>query len=385
MKESMETITRFLDELVSSGKWPVIECVVFKDHEQIYCHRVGYSDYEKKKPVQSDTLYRMYSLTKVMTAVSALQLAEQGLLDVQAPVSDYLPEYGNLTVLKDGKVVPATETMKVWHLFSMSGGMNYDADAPEIKACVEKCKEKVTTREIVAAMAKIPLSFEPGERYQYSFCHDVLGAIIEVISGMTLEEYFQKNIIQPLEMKNSTMVPDETQKQKIAAMYDLDSESGIRKPSDLAYNNIYIAPGYLSGGAGLFSCPGDMILLADALACGGVGANGTRILKEETARMLQTNLMGEKQLISFRTGEAAEGRFESYGYGYGVRVRMIPSPAGCPAGEFGWSGAAGGYMLIDPHSHLSFVYQTHVRFTRATWEIAPVIQEELYRLMGEGK
>lgn len=381
----MKEITQFLDNLTESGKYPGIECIVYKDHEEVYRHLSGYSDYEKTKPVQTDNIYRAYSLTKVMTVTAALQLVEKKLLDVQAPVSEYLPEYAHLTVQKEGKAVPAEKPMLIWHLFSMTGGMDYNVDAPQIRECVEQCRGNVTTRKIVAAMAKIPLSFEPGERYQYSLCHDVLGAVIEVISGMTLEEYFQKNIIQPLGMTNTTMLPDGDQMERLAAMYDLDPETGAMSPSDLKVRNAYIAPGYFAGGVGLYTCPGDQILLADALACGGVGANGARILSEETVKMFQTNLLGEKQLVSFRTGEAAEGRFESYGYGYGMRVRMVPSPAGCPVGEFGWSGAAGGYMLIDPFSRLSFVYQTHVRFTRASWEIAPVVQEQLYRSLNAGE
>ena len=375
----MQRIAEFLDGLVAAGKVPGCDCVVYRDHEQVFRHMAGTSDFDRTVPVCENDLYRCYSITKVMTATAAMQLVEQGLLDPLAPVSDYLPEYAHLTVKKDGKLVPAEEVLRVWHLFSMTGGMNYDFDAEEIQSCVRASGGLANTRELVAAMAKMPLDFEPGERYQYSLCHDVLGAVIEVISGLTLEEYFQKHIIQPLGMKNTTMLPSEDQLAHLAFLYDLDPETKTLKPYDPRILNDRLSPNYLAGGTGLYSCPGDYILLADALACGGVGRNGARILKEATVKRMQQNLLGAAQLKSFRTGEAAEGRFEPYGYGYGVRVRMIPSPAGCPVGEFGWSGAAGSYLLIDPINRLSFFYTMHVRRTRASWEIAPVIQETIYK------
>lgn len=375
----MNDIRDFLDDLVRTGKVPGCECIVYQDHRQIFRHRAGWADYEHQRPVAEDDLYRCYSITKVLTATAAMQLVEQGRLDPLAPVSDYLPEYAHLTVRRGDSVVPATEVMRVWHLFTMTGGLDYDTEGKEIQQCVKESGGHATTRQIVASMASRPLCFEPGERYQYSFCHDVLGAIIEVITGMSLEQYFQQNILKPLGMEHTTLCPTEEQKSHLADLYDLDPVTKTLKPADPSILRFQLTDRYLSGGAGLYSCPGDCILLADALACGGVGASGARILNPETVRKMQHNLLDSKELASFRTGEAAEGRFESYGYGYGVRVRMEPSEAGCPVGEFGWSGAAGAYMLIDPLHRLCFFYTMHVRLTRASWKIAPKIQEMVYR------
>lgn len=380
---NMNSIADFMDKLVADGKVPGCDCIIYQNHKQLFRHMAGWSDYDRQKPVSNQDIYRCYSITKVMTAVAALQLVEQNLLDPLAPVSDYLPEYADLTI-KTGKIIVlAAEVMRVWHLFSMTAGLDYNEKAVSIQDCIRASHGTANSRQIVASMAKEPLSFEPGDRYQYSFCHDVLGAIIEIVSGMTLEDYFQKNIIQPLGMDNTTMRPSNEQKKHVATLYDLDPVTKTLKPYDPAILNLDLTPNYLSGGAGLYSCPGDYIKLADALACGGAAANGVRILRGETVKKMQHNLLGSKQLVSFRTGEAAEGRFESYGYGYGVRVRMIPSKAGCPVGEFRWSGAAGAYLLIDPVNQLCFFYTMHVRLTRASWEIAPVIQELMYESLSE--
>jgi len=209
----------------------------------------------------------------------------------------------------------------------------------------------------VGAMANKVLCFEPGTRYRYSLCHDVLGALIEVWSGQKLGDYMQENVFAPLGMNNTFfgLPKDEERLARMATLYDHDLQNG-REPKRLPLSCPYIlTEEYQCGGAGLVSCTEDYALFLDALACGGVGKSGNRILKEETVRLMGTNQLSGQSLDDFH--ELRVG----YGYGLGVRTHMEPEVSGSlsPVGEFGWDGAAGGFSMVDTENKLSLTYFQH--------------------------
>ena len=180
-------LTEYLDYLHKLNV-PGCDLAVYRDHELIYRHQAGYRDLARTAPVRGDEVYLLYSATKVFTTCAAMQLIEQGKMNLDDPVSAYLPAYAHLTV-KDGDTVrPAKTVMTVRHLMSMQSGLNYDTDTPAIEKVMKDNNQRAATRQIAEAKAEDPLEFDPGTDFQYSFSHDVLGAVIEVADGNDMQQ-----------------------------------------------------------------------------------------------------------------------------------------------------------------------------------------------------
>ena len=354
--QKFEKLTEYIDMLHNGKGVPSCGLIVYKNHEKIYEYFTGYEDTEKTKPANGDTLYFMYSCTKPVTVTAGMILWERGLLDLDAPVEKYLPEFKNVYLLKDGERVKPENTMTVRHLFTLSAGLDYNLDTEPIKEAIKKSNNTITTREMMKAILASPLSFEPGERFQYSLCHDVLACVIESVSGMRFSDFMRENIFEPLGMKNTKFyVPAEEKEERMANLYKWD-EGVIRKFSK---NNRYnFSPNYESGGAGLTSCAADYAIFADAMACGGVAKNGYRLLKPETIELMKRNA-----LMGFISHPETFSTCVGSGYTYGLGVRVLAdktSGAKAPLGEFGWDGAAGSCFTADTDNGIGMIYVQHM-------------------------
>ena len=190
---NFQKLTEYLDQLHEVGI-PGCDMAVYQDHKLLYRHCAGHRDHEKKQPMQGNETYCLYSCTKVFTTCAVMQLVEKGLIGLDDPVSNYLPEYDEVQVKDENGAHPARNVMLIRHLMSMQAGLDYDLHAPAIDALVEETKGEATTRQIAAAIAKKPLQFEPGSMYQYSLAHDVLAAIVEVVSGKKFSEYLHRTV-----------------------------------------------------------------------------------------------------------------------------------------------------------------------------------------------
>lgn len=333
---------------------PACELAVTKDGETVYRKSVGFSDSAKTKPACPDDIYWIFSATKVITCTAAMRLVESGVIALDDPVSKYIPEFEHLIIKnKDGSLVPAQNTLTVEHLFTMTGGLTYNLGTANILLAK---KFDTSTLHIVKAIAKDPLVFEPGTHYQYSLCHDVLAAVVEVASGIRFSEYLQKNIFDPLGMKDIGFRPTEEQKARFSAMYK--TESGTRRANEIdCINRFRITEDYDSGGAGLFSTVDEYIKLITALACGGTAKNGYKVLSPESVRM-----MGENRLCDAALNNFVNTRLYGYGWGLCGRAHMDPvmSRSKSPVGEFGWDGACGALALVDPTNKLAIYFGTHI-------------------------
>lgn len=365
-----------MDKLVEEYNTPGIDCIVYKGHEQVFRYFTGMSDIENNKKMDGSELYLIFSMTKMLTCTAALQLFEQGKYIMSDPVSNFLPEFSKMKIASNelntenaakivtgasaGETVKNTESgfaqnpITIKDLFTMSGGLNYDLRADYILKALED--GKTSTRELVGSLSKTILGFEPGTRFCYSLCHDVLGALVEVWSGKSLGEYMHENIFKPLGMENTFfgLPKDEERLSKMAARYIFD-ENRIpqRLPLECAYN---LSEEYQSGGAGLTSCCADYALFLDALACGGMGKSGNRILSSATVALMGQNHLTGKQSEDF------ELLRPGYGYGLGVLTHINPVKSGSlsPIGEFGWDGAAGAFSMVDTKNNLSLTYFQHI-------------------------
>ena len=360
MNESKkQQLTEFLDKMVIAGI-PSVDCIVFRDHKEIYRYMSGTVDGGKTVKVSSDQRYLMFSMTKVMTMTAVLKLVESGRLSLEDEVGKYLPAYYNAKVRSnDGKNLEDLKApMKIKHLLSMQSGLDYDLGRPGILRVLKEKGMQATTREIVDSFIETPLSFQPGEHFAYSLSHDVVGAIIEVVSGLTFGEYLKRNIWEPLGIKDTFFAkPDNEGLEKLAQQF-LCNEKGEISPMDQSCC-YQISENYESGGAGLVSTTEDYIKLGDALACGGIAANGNRILNPETVELMRTNLLCDASMKEIAANMGRTG----YGYGCGVQVLLHPEMIGtsAPKGIFGWDGAAGSLVQMDPSTKTSVVYSMHVR------------------------
>lgn len=323
---------------------PGCDIIVARDHRVLYQNRFG---------VGEKQLFYLYSTTKPLTVTTAMRLYEEGRLDLEAPVSDYLPAFKNLMRKAGDGLVPVETPLTVKHLFTMTGGFDYDLNEAPTRAVLEEKGSLASTLDIVNSLAKKALYFEPGTAFQYSLCHDILAGVVETVAGKKFSEYMQEVILDPLDMTHTTFRETPEVHEKIADQYLYQDGNVVLHGKQ---NWLVPTPHYDSGGAGLISCGEDYIKFADTLACGGIAKDGYRLLKPETISLLASEKLSGFEMNNDYSTVAGVG----YGYGMGVRVKIADNGGLSPLGEFGWDGAAGCYCLMDPVNHLSIFFGMQV-------------------------
>jgi CubicO group peptidase (beta-lactamase class C family) len=335
-------LEEFLDSFLDMGI-PGYDISVYHKGSCVFRRMGGYDDISAKTPISGKELYYIYSCSKPITVTAAMMLWERGLFSLDDKLSKYLPEFENMTVKCEGGVRPAEKDITLKQLFTMTAGFNYALCSPSLMKCREETDGRCPTREAMKYLALEPLDFEPGTYYQYSLCHDVLAAVVEVISGQRFGEFVKKNIFIPCGMADSTFFPSEFKLDKIATQYRWHaSENELRViPND---NEFVIGSEYESGGAGCVSTVEDYIKFLEALRIGDV------ILKKETIAIMATDYLTDKQRAMYSYGT------DKIGYGLGMRApRNQPDHT-----EFGWAGAAGAYACVDPVNNITLYYAQHV-------------------------
>ncbi len=354
-KMNFSKLEEYLNLLPRYGL-PACDFAVSHRGKTVYRHASGFSDVEKTKPVSENDLYYVFSISKITTCVAAMRLVEEGKLALSDPVSKYLPAFAHLTVKNSsGKPTPAKTPMTILHLFTMTGGLNYDLSTP---AVLRRCQDpSAGTLEIVSAFAESALEFEPGTKYLYSLCHDVLGAVVEVVSGMLLCDYVKTYIFDPLGMKDTGFHLPPALLPRVSAQYQFVPRVMRATPVETG-NNYILSDNYDSGGAGLYSSVSDQSRLMAVLASGGKTENGYSLLRPETIAMMGKNYLPESAMPQFLPTRL-------YGYGWGLCGRCHLDPAlsqsRSAVGEFGWDGAAGSFGLVDPEKQVGMFFATHVR------------------------
>lgn len=359
---NFEPLKEFMDYYIPMLGVPGADVVIYKDHEEVFRYQSGFDSIKFKTPVRDNALYYMYSCTKIATCVAATQLIERGEILATDPIYAYFPEYRNMQVKvknPDGSfdLVPAKNVMTIEHLLTMTAGLDYDLSRPGILKVIERTGGRAPTLDIARALAEDPIDFEPGTRYQYSLCLDVIGGLVELVSGMSVGKYFKDNIFDPLGMNETSFGITDEKLARMATQYEYDAENGCAREIPMSKNPYVFGSEYESAGAGLISSVKDQILFADALSHYGVGKTGNRILSRAGVELMSANHLSESVLKTFSSPQAV-----GYGYGYGVRTNMNPSLGGnlSPVGEFGWDGARGSYFSADPKNRLAFFYAEHM-------------------------
>lgn len=333
------TVKQYVDNiLLKEIGIPYVDVSVTKNGNEIY----RYFNKTNGNATGKEML-KMYSMSKVITAVATLTLIEQNAISLDDKVSKYLPCFNNVYLIKNGKKVKPQTDITIKHLLSMSAGLNYNTHTEFIDNQF-KTKPDSDVIDIIEAIVKSPLDFEPNERYGYSLCFDVLAGVIQVVTGKKFSDYIEQTIFAPLDMKNSTfkyydgiLETEYKVKDNVITISDL--------PDDLYVNH----KSYECGGAGLKCTIDDYQKFSTALALG-------KILKPETVDLLTTPM--STKFINNTFG-CPQGK--DYEYGLGVRVRKVETNYGLPVGEFGWDGAAGSFCLIDRVNKVSIVVGMDLR------------------------
>lgn len=346
--------------------------LVIKDGKEMVYVQDGMADREAERKIERDTIFRMYSQTKPVTSVAAMILMERGLLDFYTPVSEFLPSFAQMCVAKGEERIPCTRQILVNDLLNMTSGLVYPDEDTEAgraagrvfeEACSRLYSEKpMTTRELADKLAACPLAFEPGSSWTYGTSADILGAVIEVVSGKSLSEFMQEEIFKPLGMKDTAFwVPKEKQSRLAKAYETVEKENGGKElilytGDNLAIcNNMANPPAYEAGGAGLASTLDDYSRFAAMLLNGG-SLEGVQILQPKTVEFFRSGELLPAQQDSFRNWIGLEG----HSYGHLMRVCKNPSQSGMLSreGEYGWDGWLGMYFANFPNENMTILMGT---------------------------
>ena len=349
---TFSSLKNYMDTILVREKVPGFDLRVLHKGNEVFSYHAGFSDKEALYPMKGSEHYFIYSASKPICCAAALHAFEEGKFLMGHPLWWYLPEFKDIKFR--GTDTPIKGEIKIHDLFTMTAGLNYDCGSPEIKEAV-KNNPNAPTREIVRAIAKMGVDFEPGTRWQYSLCHDVLACLVEVATGERFADYVKRVIFEPLGMSNSTYHPTKEMIDNMCAQYCFNYSKGM--PERVEKKNGYVfGPDYDSGGAGVVTTVDDYVKFAYAMTNYGVGLNGARILSKATVNLMRTNTLpvGSQK---FEDCNCWMSNHE-YGYGYGVRTKIGVGRGGnlTSIGEFGWDGAAGFMVSIDPEKQITIVY-----------------------------
>lgn len=369
-EKTAQKLQELMDEAVRRGETPGISLLMQDQQGQCYL-QAGWSDLEEKAPMSRDRIFRLYSMTKPVTAVGAMILIEQGKLDLGEPVARYLPGFENQYAVIDGERVPVTNPMLVKDLLNMTSGLAYEGEATPaeretgryLRQMQERlCSENpVTTLEAANHLGTLPLKFLPGTSWNYSMSADVLGGVIEAASGMRFGEFLKSYLFDPLGMEDTGFWVPESKRERLAKVYESDGKGGfcLYTENHLNIKNAMdCPPAFESGGAGLCSTIDDYMKFARMLLSGGT-LDGVRVLQRRTVEFLCGGRLTPKQQEAFEDWRILNG----YTYQHLMRFLVDESRAMSlgSAGEYGWDGWLGCYFSNDPAHQLTLLAMQQVK------------------------
>ncbi len=377
----LERITTHLRRAVDTGRLPGWSVSVDVAGENVFRDHYGYLDLEARVPVAPDSIFRAFSMTKPITSVAAMMLYEQGLFDLRTPVAEFIPEFADTMVCATPdadpeQLEPQRVPLTIWHLLTHTSGLTYSwLGGNRVGARYDRARlgypgGTADLAETARQLAAQPLLFQPGTYWNYSMSTDVLGRVVEVASGQSLDRYLQESIFGPLKMDETAFGVAESERDRVAVLYDQDAPTAPFTPSQLFTNVELGVPAFLSGGGGLFTTLDDYRRFAAMLAGGG-RLDGEVIIGSDTLNYMATNhLPPGVDLASFcRT--PLEGDLSGLGFGLGFAV-VIDAPARrilTRPGNYYWNGAGGTTFWIDAERELSVVFMMQVRSsTNYQWE-----------------
>ena len=390
--ERLRRIDRHFDRYVEDGRLAGWLATVARDGEIVHIGTGGQRDVENGRPVELDTVWRIYSMTKPITSVAAMMLYEEGAFELKDPVANWIPSFGDARVWLGGTQVkpvtaPAREPVRMWHLLTHTSGLTYGFHYAHPVDGIYRDKgfefgfpPELSLQDCCDLWASLPLLFEPGSEWNYSHATDVLGRVVEVISGQTLEEFFAQRILGPLGMTDTSFGPaDEA---RLAQAYSRDPATGGLVVNARLARGAYGKPKAFSGGGGLVGTAADYHRFTRMLLNGGE-LDGVRLLGTRTLRyMARNHLPGGADLETYGRQLYAEVSYAGVGFGLGFAVsedpvtqKVLSSPA-----EFNWGGLASTAFWVDPVERITATFFTQM-IPSSTYPLRSQFRQLVYQAL----
>jgi len=356
--ERLNRITKEMEHYVDQNALAGIMTLVERKGEIAHLTKYGYRDIAAQKPIEFDTIFRIYSMSKPITSVALMMLYEQAKFQLNEPIQKYLPEFKGVKVMgEDGKLEAPKTAITIHHLLTHTAGLTYGVF---LGSAVDKMYQEanlfdksITLEEMVGRIASLPLTCHPGEKWVYSVATDVVGRLVEVLSGMSLAEYFHKNLFKPLAMVDTAFSVPPEKIERLSTCY-AETEDRDMVVQDQAESSSYRNVNLYTGGGGLVSTLGDYLIFARMLRNQGE-LNGVRLLGRKTVELMTTNHL-PTSLLPMRNLQTMPG----LGFGLGVYVLLdvAQSQGMGTVGEYGWSGVASTTFWVDPKEDLIAILMT---------------------------
>ena len=378
---------QYIDDERLTG-WQV---VVSRHGEVVHHSTAGLRDVDAGTEWSDDTIVRMFSMTKPITSVAAMMLYEQGAFELKDPVSNWIPSFADSRVYRGGSAMkpitdPLTEPMRMWHLLTHTSGLTYGFHHQHVTDAIYRARGfewgapgGLDLAGVCDAWAAMPLAFQPGSEWNYGVSTDVLGRVVEVISGQSLDEFFAEHIFEPLGMTDTAFAVPDDQVDRAARLYSPHPATGKAFVSPLETSPTETR-GFLSGGGGLWGTAADYLRFCHMLLGGGA-LDGTRLLGSRTVDyMARNHLPGNADLEAFGRPLFAETSFDGVGFGLGFSVQLDPAAYRVLSspGEYAWGGAASTAFWCDPVEDIAVVFLTQL-LPSSTHPIRPQLKQLVYQ------
>jgi CubicO group peptidase (beta-lactamase class C family) len=392
--DRLRRIDRHFAEYVDDGRLPGWLLVVARGGRIVHLGTYGSRDVEAGLPIELDTVFRIYSMTKPVTSVAAMMLYEEGAFELKDPVSRFIPAFDDVRVFREGSSLKpvteaATEPVRIWHLLTHTSGLTYGfhyahpVDAMYRAAGFEWASPPgMDLAACCDAWAGLPLLFQPGAEWNYGVSTDVLGRVVEVASGRSLDEFFRERIFGPLGMPDTAFSVPGADAARLAALYTPDPTTGRAVRLDVLGNLASHPPDALSGGSGLVSTAADYHRFTQMLLGEGE-LEGVRLLGTRTVRyMTRNHLPGGADLEAFGRPLFSETTFDGVGFGLGFSVVEDPvkNKVLSNAAEYAWGGAASTAFWVDPVERLTALFFTQL-LPSSSHAIRPQLKQLVYQAL----
>ena len=385
--QRINRITSLSEEYVKSNKVPGIVTMVSRNGKIVYYEAFGNRGADDQSKMKKDDLFRIYSMTKTITAVAAMQLYEEGKFHLNDPVTKFIPEFENIKVLNDkGVVVSSEKKMTMQQLLTHTAGFSYGFnpnDMVDQKYGEAKLWESKDLDDFTEKIAALPLKFEPGTKWHYSIAVDLTGLIVERLSGKSLEDYFQDHIFNPLGMKDTFFEVPKNKSDRFLPNHYFDASTKSPKTLPIDPNSAmsnYEKVSLYSGGGGLVSTAMDYMIFTECLRNGGI-YNGKRILGPKTVQFMTKNHLEGSLTNTVNSGENPLSKAQSDGFGFGLGFGIVTNSTNNRVigsdGEYNWGGAAGTVFWIDPVEDLVVV--SMIQLMGSPWSLREDLKVATYQ------
>ena len=395
--DRLARIDRFLAEkYVTPGKLAGTLSLVARHGDIAHLGVTGHADLARGVPMAPDTIFRIYSMTKPITSVALMMLVEEGRIALEDPVHRYIPEWKNLAVFAAGthrtgfQTTPIKRPMQVVDLLRHTSGLTYgfqlrsNVDAAYRAHKIGEIEKAGTLQDMIAALAKLPLEFSPGDAWNYSVATDVCGWLVEVVSGQTFEAFLSDRLFTPLGMVDTGFHVREGQGHRLAGCYQPTRDGGIELQDDAATSGFLAPPSFSSGGGGLVSTAEDYLRFATMLLNGGT-FDGHRYISRKTLDLMTANhLPGGASIASLSKSLFSEAAYDGIGFGLGFATTMNAAQTLMPGsdGDYFWGGAASTFFWIDPQEDLIGIFMTQL-IPSSTYPVRREVRTMVYAALDD--